>query len=143
MKKLICYSVLLYALSGCSNPCRNQIPTSPQSQIITAMIEAVNQKDAENHVLNFSEKVQVFLEGELKIDGRDALRENRAKHFNNHPEVRSEIQHLVEIDNKVIMHDKVWLNNQEQIGQDIIEVFTFKDQKVIKVDVIQPQDLFN
>ena len=69
------------------------------------MIEAVNEKDAEKYVAGFAENVQVFVESEIKVNGREDMKANRANHFKNHPDVRSEIQHLVEIDNRVVLHD--------------------------------------
>lgn len=113
-----------------------------QSRIIKEMIDAVNEKSAEKYVIDFADKVQVFVESDMKVDGKENLMRNRAKHFENHPNVRSEIQHLVEIDNKVIMHDKVWLDESNKIGQNIVEIFTFENGKVVRVDVIQPNDLF-
>lgn len=106
------------------------------------MIDAVNDKNSEKYVEGFANDVQVFVESQMKVDGRENLRKNRAKHFETHPNVRSEIQHLVEIDNKVILHDKVWLNESDKVGQNIVEIFTFDSGKVIRVDVIQPNDLF-
>ena len=113
-----------------------------QSRTIEKMIAAVNEKDAEKYVAGFADNVQVFVESDLKVDGKENLTKNRAKHFEAHPNVRSEIQHLVEIDNKVIMHDKVWLAESDQEGQNIVEIFTFENGKVVRVDVIQPKDLF-
>jgi len=113
-----------------------------QSKIIREMIESVNEKDAEKYVKGFAETVQVFVGAELKLDGRNALQANRANHFTNHPYVRSEIIHLVEVDNKVIMHDKVWLRKADKTGRDLVEIFTFENGKVVRIDVIQPKDLF-
>lgn len=59
-----------------------------------------------------------------------------------HPRAKSVIQHLVEIDNKVIMHDHVWLDRDNGNAQDIVEVYTFEDGLIVRVDVIQPSDLF-
>ena len=106
------------------------------------MIAAVNEKDAEKYVAGFGDKVQVFVASEMKVDGRGNLMKNRASHFDSHPNVRSEIQHLVEIDNKVIMHDKVWLNEYDKVGQNIVEIFTYENGKITRVDVIQPSNLF-
>ena len=114
----------------------------PQSQIIRKMIEAVNKKDADQYVADFAETVQVYVDHNLKVDGRPALKANRRQHFANHPAVRSEIQYLLEIDNKVIMHDKVWLKDSDETGQDIVEIFTFAEGKVVRVDVIQSRYLF-
>lgn len=113
-----------------------------QSQIIREMIEAVNKKDADQYVTDFAEEVQVYVDHSLKVNGRSALKANRAQHFAHYPAVRSAIQYLLEIDNKVIMHDKVWLKDADEKGQDIVEVFTFEGGKVIRVDVIQSQYLF-
>ena len=116
--------------------------TGEQSRIIKEMIDAVNEKSAEDYAKGFADNVQVFVESEMKVDGKEDLVKNRARHFESHPYVRSEIQHLVEIDNKVIMHDKVWLDESDKVGQNIVEVFTFENGKVVRVDVIQPKDLF-
>ncbi len=116
--------------------------TGEQGRIIKEMIDAVNERDAEKYVKSFADEVQVFIESEIKVDGRENLIKNRAKHFESHPNVRSEIQHLVEIDDKVIMHDKVWLEEADKVGQNIVEVFTFENRKVVRVDVIQPEGLF-
>ncbi|MFD0860655.1 nuclear transport factor 2 family protein [Sungkyunkwania multivorans] len=142
-KTFVCSLMALVTLLGCE---KKKTPSTDfngkQSQVIINMIAAVNEKDAQKYVNGFAEGVEVFVEYEKKVDGKSALKANRAEHFKNHPNVRSEIQHLVEIDNKVILHDKVWLNNADTIGSDIVEIFTFENGKVIRVDVIQPKDLF-
>lgn len=40
------------------------------------------------------------------------------------------------------MHDKVWLRQSDIEGSDIVEIFTFQNDKVVRVDVIQPKNLF-
>ncbi|MCF6348502.1 MAG: nuclear transport factor 2 family protein [Flavobacteriaceae bacterium] len=140
---LIIIIITLLTLFGCNEQnVTNYSIEGKQSRIIKEMIDAVNEKDAEKYVKGFAEKVQVFVESEMKVNGRNALKLNRANHFKNHPNVRSEIQHLVEIDNKVIMHDKVWLKESDKKGRNIVEIFTFENGKVVKIDVIQPKDLF-
>lgn len=130
--------------SSCANVQKsNYVIAGKQSQIIASMIEAVNEKNAEKYVKGFADNVKVFVESEMKVDGRENMKSNRANHFKNHPNVRSEIQHMVEIDNKVILHDKVWLDESDKIGQNIVEIFTFVNEEVVRVDVIQPNDLFN
>ena len=128
---------------GCtSKPQEQTKSTGPQGQIIIAMIDAVNEKDAKKYVQGFSDSVKVYVESDLKVDGKESLIMNRAQHFERHPQVRSEIQHLVEIDNRVVLHDKVWLTPSDTEGQNIVEIFTFQEGKVIRVDVIQPTALF-
>lgn len=135
---LVCFILVL----GCANKAVKENKGGIQSDIVRNMIEAVNEKNAEKYVKGFADRVQVFVESEMKVDGIEALKKNRAKHFQNHPQVRSEIQHLVEIDNKVILHDKVWLTTEDKQGRDIVEIFTFENNEVVKIDVIQPRDLF-
>ncbi|XLS27788.1 nuclear transport factor 2 family protein [Flavobacteriaceae bacterium M23B6Z8] len=114
-----------------------------------SIVKAVNQKDAKMYVSNFSENVKVYMYGEdgnfeLKIDGIEALYKNRAEHLKNHPEVRNEIQHLVEIDNRLIMHDKVWLTPERKKGSSVVEIFTFNEEgKITRVDVLQEKNLFS
>lgn len=140
MKKIFNPIIVLALLSSCQN---NSITIAgTQSQAIVELIEAVNEKDAQKYVQSFSPDVKIILDSEVKVDGKTALQENRSKHFDSHPEVRSEIQHLVEIDDKVILHDKVWLNKNDKKGRDIVEIFTFQNGKIIQVEVIQPSNLF-
>ena len=114
-----------------------------------SIVKAVNQKDARMYVDNFSENVKVYMYGEngnfeLKIDGIEALYKNRAEHLKSHPEVRNEIQHLAEIDNRLIMHDVVWLTAERKKGSSVVEIFTFNDEgKITRVDVIQEKNLFS
>lgn len=106
------------------------------------MIDAVNQKDAAQYVEGFADTIKIYVDSVLRVEGKEALQENRAKHFERYPETRSEIQHLVEIDQKVVMHDKVWLYRKDHKGQDIVEIFTFTDGLVVRMDVIQSKTLF-
>ena len=112
------------------------------SKFCCLYILSFDEKNAEKYVIGFADNVKVYVESELKVNGREDMKANRANHFKNHPNVRSQIQHLVEIDNKVILHDKVWLDESDKIGQNIVEIFTFENGKVARVDVIQPNDLF-
>ena len=80
----------------------------------------------------------------LRVNGIEALYENRAEHLKNHPDVRNEIQHLAEIDNRLIMHDIVWLTPDREEGSSVVEIFTFDETgKIARVDVIQQKNLFS
>ncbi|UOB18674.1 nuclear transport factor 2 family protein [Abyssalbus ytuae] len=143
MKKIIQLMFIFIAVAGCNREQKSTYEIAgEQSRIIKEMIDAVNKKDAEKYVEGFAENVQVFVDSRMKVNGRDQLIKNRSGHFKNHPGVRSEIQHLVEIDNKVILHDKVWFDKSDKAGHNIVEIFTFENGKVVRVDVIQPDNLF-
>ncbi len=114
-----------------------------------SIVDAVNKKDPEQYVENFSDDVKVYMYEEdgsfvLRVDGKEALYANRAAHLKNHPAVRNEIQHLAEIDNRLVMHDIVWLSPERKEGNSIVEIFTFdKTGKISRVDVIQQKSLFS
>ncbi|MEO1655762.1 MAG: hypothetical protein AAFU64_19630, partial [Bacteroidota bacterium] len=76
--------LFIFLLANCRQPSPSN-PEGSQSKIIRAMIESVNQRNAEAYVAGFAEEVAVFVEGEKKVAGREALRENRAQHFEQHP----------------------------------------------------------
>ena len=142
MRKSIYFAVFAYLLFLTFSVTASSIDKTPQLIAVEYMIKAVNEKNAENYVKPFAENVEIYVGSELKVKGKESLRLNRENHFRQHPDVRSEIKYLVEIDNKVIMHDKVWLTNSEVVGRDIVEIFTFENGKISKVSVIQPSDLF-
>lgn len=144
MKKiyfLIVVSIMLLPILSISQ----EVSKSDRARSI---VKAVNQKDAKLYVDNFSDDVKVYMYGEdgnftLRVDGIEALYKNRAEHLKRHPEVRNEIQHLAEIDNRLIMHDKVWLTPERKEGSSVVEIFTFDDTgKITRVDVIQQNNLF-
>lgn len=108
------------------------------------IIEAVNARDADLYTRAMADDVVMALYGgDVRLRGRDAVRDNRANHFRAHPEIRSTIIHLVAIDDRVVMHDQVWLNADQERPADIVEVFTFQDDLIVRVDVIQPANLFS
>ncbi|GAA4276440.1 nuclear transport factor 2 family protein [Aquimarina mytili] len=141
MKTISVYILILILIIGCTSK-EHTLSTGDQSQVIKNIIKAVNEKDANSYVAGFAENVEVYVESELKINGKEALQKNRAHHFEKYPKVYSQIQYLLEIDNKVIMHDKVWLDEKNESGQDIVEIFTFNNGKISRVDVVQPKNLF-
>lgn len=128
-------------LLACSSKTETTI-VSAKSQTMIAMKTAVNQKDADQYVKRSRDDVEIYLGPRLRIQGKQVLRENRAKHFLKHPNIKSEIQHLVAIDDKIVMHDNVWLHDNKE-GKNIVEIFSFENNEIIRVDVIQPKDLFN
>jgi hypothetical protein len=109
---------------------------------VRGIIAAVNARDADAYVADFADDVIVRLyDGEIRVRGRLAMRKNRIQHFERYPQVRNELRHLVAIDNRVIMHDRVWLDRRAGQPADVVEVYTFdaKD-RIVNVDVIQPRD---
>jgi hypothetical protein len=108
------------------------------------IIDAVNIKNPRLYASFFAEQAVVKLyDGAVRVRGRASLLENRSRHFTLYPQTRSEIQHLVEIGNVVIMHDRVWLTDDQKTPAEIVEIFHFNEADLIdRVDVIQPVDLF-
>ena len=142
MKKLTFILGLLGICASCSIERNANLNEGIQSEIIRNIIKSVNSGNADAYVEHLDEDFKAYLEGELKIDGKEAFRKNRANHLKRFPNIHSEIQHLVEIDNKVIMHDKLWLRGKDGKVNNIVEIFTFENEKIIRMDVIQPKDLF-
>ena len=109
--------------------------------IVREMIEAVNTQNAEMYVRDFSSDVSIIMDGKVRVNGKSALQSNRADHFKRYPKMRSAIQHIVQIGNKVILHDQVWLTEKANKGSDIVEIFTFENGKIKMMEVIQAEDL--
>jgi hypothetical protein len=112
-------------------------------EAVRGIIAAVNARDADAYVANFTEDAIVRLyEGEVRVRGRQAMRENRMRHFERYPHVHNELRYVAAIDDRVIMHDRVWLDRRVSQPADVVEVFTFDaDDRIVRVDVIQPRDV--
>ena len=134
-------SIIVFGLFGpLSNAQEKPLPI----ESVQTIIKAVNTHDPNLYVSVFAEDVRIWVEDVLKISNRDELLANRKLHLKKYSNAISEIQHLVEIDNKVIMHDRVWLQGKNGSANEIVEIFTFDQEgKIYKVNVIQPLDLFD
>ena len=107
------------------------------------IVASVNAKDSEAYVRDLANDVVVTLyDGAVRLRGRDAVKANREQHFLRFPNARNQLIHLVEIDNRVVMHDQVWLTETQPLPANIVEIFTFEDNQIIRIDVVQPSSLF-
>jgi hypothetical protein len=139
-KALTALSAVMLAMSWLGSEAATE---SKPLQAVRTIIEAVNTKDVEKYASVFADSAVVQMYGgPVRVRGREELKNNRAAHFRRYPQARSEIQHLVEIGPYVIMHDRVWLH-ADQTFSDIVEVFTFENDLIVKVAVIQPDGLLS
>ena len=107
------------------------------------IVAAVNAKDAAMYARDLAADVVVTMyDGETRLRGRAEVEANRTEHFRRHPDARNELVHLVEIDDRVVMHDRVWLTPGQEEAADIVEVFTFTGDEIVRIDVLQPSSLF-
>ncbi|MEO1078279.1 MAG: nuclear transport factor 2 family protein [Pseudomonadota bacterium] len=130
---------------GCSLALHAGAAESGRSRLDAAsnIVAAVNAKDAVLYTRDLAEDVVVAMyDGDIRLRGRAAVRANREEHFRRHPAVRNELVHLVEIDDRVVMHDRVWLTPEQEQAADIVEVFTFSGAEIVRIDVLQPGSLF-
>jgi hypothetical protein len=143
MKRLRAAIGALIVMSACTTPLAPAGPSSAKLDAARNIVDSVNAKDSVQYARDLDEEVVVRMyDGEVRLRGRSAVQQNRDTHFRNHPNARNELVHLVEIDDRVIMHDKVWLSPDQVEPAEIVEVFTFRDGKIVQIDVIQPGDLF-
>ncbi|WP_395342293.1 nuclear transport factor 2 family protein [Ningiella sp. W23] len=106
------------------------------------IVDAVNAKDSEMYVKDLADDVVVTMyNGKVILEGLKAVKENRTKHFDLYPDARNELVHIVQIDDRVVMHDLVWLSQEQSEPADIVEIFTFKGSTITQIDVIQSQNL--
>ena len=142
------YLLLLacFLVAGCSlnHEPKTVLANTPKLAAAENIVNAVNNKDVSQYAKDLHTDVIVKMyDGEIRLKGRAAVIENRKRHFESNSNAKNLLIHLVEIDDRVIMHDQVWLNgNTEQEPSEIVEIFTFKDNEIIQIDVIQPADLF-
>ena len=141
MNRIIILLVITFVFLGCNEKYQDS-NKGIQSQMVIKIIEAVNEKDADKYVENLADDFKVYLDTILRAEGKENFRINRTKQFERFPKIHSEIQHIVEIDNKVILHDKLWLNGKGGKVTDIVEIFTFQDGKIEQMDVIQSKDIY-
>jgi hypothetical protein len=110
---------------------------------VRTVIDAVNRKDPDLYASVFTDDTVVQLhDGPVRVTGRVALRANRSAHFQRFPATRSEIVHLVQIGEKVVMHDRLWLRGEDAPTQ-VVEIFTFRNGFISRVEVIQDSGLTN
>ena len=141
---LIFLTYFFVAACSSNDEPKSVLANTPKLAAAENIVNAVNNKDASQYAKDLHTDVIVKMyDGEIRLSGREAVIENRKRHFESNSNAKNLLIHLVEIDDRVIMHDQVWLNgNTEKEPSEIVEIFTFKDNKIIQIDVIQPADLF-
>jgi len=137
-----------FAAAVLVSACVTTIPVDDANQQMLAaarnIVDAVNAKDSDQYVRDLADDVIVTMyDGDVRLRGRDAVRANREQHFLSHTQARNKLVHLVAIDQRVVMHDQVWLREGQPGPADIVEVFTFENGEIVRIDVLQPTDLFN
>lgn len=141
-KSTIIGFLIAISLISCAPDTANTLPESPQLNEARNIVEAVNAKASEQYVRDLHEDVIVTMyDGEIRLRGREAIQTNRDNHFQTYPKARNELVHLVEIDNRVIMHDIVWLEGDTSKPANIVEIFTFDEDKIIRIDDVQTNGL--
>ena len=148
-QSILALTATLALLSGCNQSAPLAADPEPVRAELTKrmaaasnIVDAVNAKDAQLYGRDLAPRVRVVMyNGEMVLEGRESLIQNRASHFANYPDARNELIHLVEIDDRVIMNDRVWLSSDQTKPAEIVEIFTFEGDKIVRIDVIQPKDL--
>lgn len=132
-----------FLVVACATSPTSVAGSSPALDAARNIVDAVNAKDSRQYVRDLSEDVVVTMyDGDVRLRGRVAVQANREQHFKNYPDARNALLYLVEIDNRVVMHDQVWLSGDAEKPADIVEVLTFDEGKIVRIDVIQPRGLF-
>ena len=141
---LVFLTYFLVAACSSNHETKSVFANTPNLVAAENIVNAVNNKDASQYAKDLHADVIVKMYGgDIRLSGREAVIENRKSHFESNSNAKNLLIHLVEIDDRVIMHDQVWLNgNTEKEPAEIVEIFTFKDNKIIQIDVIQPVNLF-
>ncbi|MEL6868298.1 MAG: nuclear transport factor 2 family protein [Pseudomonadota bacterium] len=131
-------------VSACATDLIGDMAASQKLEAARNIVAAVNAKNSEQYVRDLAADVVVAMyAGDVRLRGRDAVKANREAHFQNFPQARNALVHLVEIDDRVIMHDQVWLSDAQAAPADIVEVFTFSDGEIVRIEVIQSNALFS
>jgi hypothetical protein len=119
-----------------------QAASATPVEVARSVVDAVNARDATAYVAAFAEDAEIRLyDGEVRLRGRSEIEQNRRRHFERYPDIRAEVLHLVEIGDRVVRHDRVWLAGEAAPAVDIVEIVTFRGGAIVRVDVIQPPDL--
>ena len=101
-------------------------------------LAAYNARDLEAFAQCFSENVEVYdFPDVLNLKGREAFRARYVERFKSEG-LKAVAVHRAVVGNRVIDHERVWLNGPEKSEPiDLVVVYTVRDGQIARVDFIK------
>ena len=102
------------------------------SDLVTAQIEAYNNKDLKRNLDLFSETFQMIQlpGGEVLLDGKEDCEEMYRNLFENSPGLRAEITNRIDYDNKVILLETIYGRYGSSEGRKQLIMFEVIENKI-------------
>lgn len=115
-------------------------PRDMAERTVAAAIEAHNAHDLEGFLATMAEDVSFLtLEGDVLVEGRDAVAEIWGRRFAERPELVAEILYRTVIGNRVIDDELLCLNGVDQPCVQLVAIYTVENDLIQTMHVIQPR----
>jgi len=105
------------------------------AQLVTAQIEAYNNKDLNANIALFSETFQLiqFHDNSVLIDGIKAIEKMYQELFSHSPNLRAEITNRIDYGNKIILHEIIYGRYGKDEGLEQLIMFEIVNAKIEKI----------
>lgn len=109
------------------------------TQIITAQMEAFDNRNIENMMPLFSDDIKFynFSDGKIIINGLADCRKMYTGLFEVSPKLRAEIINTIAFDNKVIVHEYIYGRNGGEEKTEQVIVFEIRDEKINALTIMR------
>lgn len=111
---------------------------SPQA-LAQAQLDAYNARDLEAFVAVYAEDVEVYTyPGQLVLEGREAFRARYAQRFEIEG-LRAEILHRSVLGNRVVDHERAWVNGPAAAPVEVIVIYTIENGRIARVEFLREE----
>ena len=100
-------------------------------------LEAYNARDLDAFMACYCEDVEVYTHpNALTLKGHDAFRARYVERFKSEG-LKATILHRVILGDKAIDHERVWYDGDASTPEDLVVVYTVRDDKIARVDFVR------
>lgn len=111
---------------------------SPEA-LAQAQLDAYNARDLDAFVSVYAEGVEVYTyPGELVIEGREDFRERYRQRFQTEG-LRAEILHRSVLGNRVVDHERAWVNGPDAAPVEVIVIYTVENGLIARVEFLREE----
>lgn len=133
---LLMIAALLTAASALAQGAQDSAPEA----VVERALKAHNAHDIDAFVATLAEDVKFLsLDGEVMVEGRDAVRDIWTRRFADYPNLRADIPNRHVIGNRVVDHELLRMHGDAGEPVELVAIYTVEDGLIQTMHVVQPK----
>ena len=109
-------------------------------EVVQRQLDTYNARDLDGFIAVFSADAQLidFASGEIRAQGKEALKETYGRLFKSSPDLHSELLNRIVMGTKVIDHEKITGRQGAAEPLELIMIYEVEDGKIVRATAVRP-----